>query len=222
MRKTEASNKSFAVNPEPPPWKLVPLELPPTILTRPPRVFLSAEDRRIWRYTSPRFRGIPRPCSPPISPAKRRRDDASTQTERPARVHRGVQAETDSEWEPEEETAGPVLKEDKACQVDLRVPAEAPPPELPAVSSTQHVIAAAARDGVHRRDQPPARRQRIPGREEKARRTEALPPHHRTTVRRRHSPTRRRAATPARRRERTPNRRPRHQSSSEGKRTHRR
>jgi hypothetical protein len=97
-----------AANPEPPLWRLIAIDLPPPSFTRPPRVFLAKEDRRIWRYTSPRFRGIPRLCSPPVSPSKRRLDDAATQTLREDRVHRGTQKElseadsSGSEWEPRE------------------------------------------------------------------------------------------------------------------------
>jgi hypothetical protein len=216
MRKTVGKNEILAINPEPPEWRLVPLELPPTILTRPPRLFLAEKDRRIWRYTSPRFRGIPRLCSLPLSPAKRRLDNASTQTDRPARVHRGVQADekpSDSEWE----------TEDKASQTDIPTPAETPPLEPPAVSSTQGAATDQAADtNRHRREQH-HREPRHTERAGKPRRAETPPRRRASSVLRRHSTTRSRATTPARRRERTPTRqRHRHTTASEGKRHHRR
>jgi hypothetical protein len=216
MRKTERKNEILAINPEPPEWRLVPIELPPTVLTMPPRVFLAEEDRRIWRYTSPRFRGIPRLCSPPLSLAKRRLDDAATQTDRPARVHRGVQVDgetDDSEWE----------TEDKASQAEIPPPAEAPPLELPTVSSTQSATTDQAEDiNRHRREQH-HREPRHAGRAVKPRRAETPPRRRASPVRRRHSTARSRATTPARRRERTPTRqRHRHTTVSERKRHHRR
>lgn len=68
-------------------------------------MFFSKDDKRIWRYTWPRYKGILRLVLSPPSLTKRWLD-AFTQMERETRDYRGVQAKireadhSDSEWEP--------------------------------------------------------------------------------------------------------------------------